>query len=102
MRRALAIDEPSYGTDHPNVARDLNTLAQLLKVTNRLAEAKPLLRRGLEILFHFTRTTGHMHPHLQTGVDNYTGLLAAMGLDEAEILARLGRLHPILPIRKHN
>ena len=34
MRRALAIDEKS-GTEHPNVARDLNNLAQLLKATNR-------------------------------------------------------------------
>ena len=27
MRRALAIDEASFGTDHPNVATDLNNLA---------------------------------------------------------------------------
>ena len=38
-RRALAIDEASYGPDHPNVAIDLNNLAQLLHDTNRLAEA---------------------------------------------------------------
>ena len=30
MRRALAIDEKSFGPDHPNVARDLNNLAVLL------------------------------------------------------------------------
>ncbi len=41
MRRALAIDEQSYGKDHPNVATDLNNLAQLLQTTNRLAEAEP-------------------------------------------------------------
>ena len=29
-RRALAIDEKSYGPDHPDVARDLNNLAGLL------------------------------------------------------------------------
>ena len=44
MRRALAIDEASYGPD-PDVAIDLNNLAQLLKATNRLAEAEPLIRR---------------------------------------------------------
>ena len=27
MRRALAIDEKSYGPEHPNVATDLNNLA---------------------------------------------------------------------------
>ncbi len=36
MKRALAIDEKSYGPDHPDVARDLNNLAQLLQATNRL------------------------------------------------------------------
>ena len=38
MRRALAIDEASYGDAHPKVARDLNNLAQLLQATNRLGE----------------------------------------------------------------
>ena len=49
MRRALAIDERSVGKDHTTVATDLNNLAQLLKDTNRLAEAEPLMRRVLEI-----------------------------------------------------
>jgi tetratricopeptide (TPR) repeat protein len=29
-RRALAIDEQSFGPDHPNVGTDLNNLAALL------------------------------------------------------------------------
>jgi hypothetical protein len=37
MRRALAIDEASFGAEHPDVARDLNSLAQL-KATNRLPD----------------------------------------------------------------
>ena len=49
MRRALKIDETSFGPDHPDVARDLNNLAQLLQTTNRLAEAEPLMRRALAI-----------------------------------------------------
>ena len=49
MRRALAIDEASLGKDHPNVAIDLNNLAQLLQDTNRLGEAEPLMRRALAI-----------------------------------------------------
>ena len=48
-RRALAIDEASYGPDHPDVATDLNNLAVLLRATNRLAEAEPLYRRALAI-----------------------------------------------------
>ena len=49
MRRALAIDENSFGADHPNVATSLNNLATLLQDTNRLAEAEPLMRRALAI-----------------------------------------------------
>ena len=49
MRRALAIDEQSYGPEHPKVATDLNNLAQLLQATNRLEEAEPLMRRALAI-----------------------------------------------------
>ncbi|MEK6260705.1 MAG: tetratricopeptide repeat protein, partial [Planctomycetota bacterium] len=49
MRRALAIDEQSYGAEHPRVVIDLNNLSQLLKATNRLAEAEPLMRRALDI-----------------------------------------------------
>ena len=49
MRRALAIDEKSFGPDHPNVAIRLNNLAQLLQDTDRLDEAEPLMRRALAI-----------------------------------------------------
>jgi len=49
MRRALKIDEDSFGHDHPNVATDLNNLAELLRNTNRLSEAEPLYRRALKI-----------------------------------------------------
>jgi tetratricopeptide (TPR) repeat protein len=48
-RRALAINEKYFGPDHPNVATDLNNLAELLRDTNRLSEAEPLIRRALAI-----------------------------------------------------
>lgn len=44
--RALAIKEASFGPDRPNVAVGLTNLGGLLEVTNRLAEAEPLYRRG--------------------------------------------------------
>ena len=62
MRRALAIDEQSFGPEHPKVAIRLNNLAQLLQDTNRLSEAEPLMRRMVEIFLKFTATTGHPHP----------------------------------------
>jgi len=49
FRRALSIDEQSHRRDHPDVARDLNNLGELLRATNCLTEAEALLRRGLAI-----------------------------------------------------
>jgi tetratricopeptide (TPR) repeat protein len=94
MRRALAIDERSYGPDHPNVAIRLSNLAGLLQATNRLAEAEPLMRRVVEILLNFTRATGHPHPNLQAAVNNYARLLQTMGRSEEQILAALRELAP--------
>ena len=61
MRRALAIDEKSFGPEHPNVAISLNNLAQLLQATNRLAEAEPLMRRALAI---DEKSFGPEHPNV--------------------------------------
>ena len=47
--RALALDEAGLGKDHPNVANNLFSIAQLLQDTERAAEAEPLLRRALAI-----------------------------------------------------
>ena len=53
FRRALAIDEKSFGPEHPAVARDLSNLAGLYYRTNRLAEAETLTRRMVEIFLKF-------------------------------------------------
>jgi hypothetical protein len=85
-RRALAIDEASYGNDHPTVARDLNNLAELLKATNRLAEAEPLMRRSLAIV---DASYGRDHPKVAIRLNNLAGLLKATNrLAEAEPLMR--------------
>jgi tetratricopeptide (TPR) repeat protein len=89
MRRALLIDEQSYGAEHPTVAIRLNNLAQLLEATNRLGEAEPLMRRAVEILLQFKFATGHEHPHFHVVIENYKGLLKAMGRSELEIQAQL-------------
>ena len=94
MRRALAIDEHSFGPDHPDIARDLNNLAQLLKDTSRSAEAEPLTRRMVEIFLKFTRSVGYPHPLLQRAINNYAGLLQAMGRSREQILATLREMAP--------
>ena len=73
MRRALAIDEKSYGPEHPNVAIRLNNLAQLLQATNRLEEAEPLMRRALAI---DEKSYGPEHPDVARDLNNLAQLLA--------------------------
>ncbi len=92
MRRALAIDEKSFGPDHPNVAIRLNNLAALLQATNRLADAEPLMRRHVAIFVEFTHRTGHRHPHLDAAFANYASLLADMGKSQGEIEAACAEL----------
>ncbi|MCX6901612.1 MAG: tetratricopeptide repeat protein, partial [Verrucomicrobia bacterium] len=101
FRRALAIDEQSFGPEHPNVAIDLNNLAQLLKATNRLAEAEPLIRRALAI---DEQSFGPEHPNVAIRLNNLATLLQDTNrLAEAEPLMRrvisifeksLGEDHP--------
>ena len=73
MRRALAIDEASFGPDHPEVAIDLNNLAQLLQATNRLAEAEPLMRRALAI---DEKSFGPDHPNVAIRLNNLAAIAA--------------------------
>jgi tetratricopeptide (TPR) repeat protein len=85
-RRALEIDEASFGDEHPAVARDLNNLAMLLQATNRLQEAEPLMRRALEIdeAIH-----GDEHPDVAIRLNNLGLLLKATNrISEAEPLMR--------------
>jgi hypothetical protein len=89
MRRALEIDEKSYGPDRPDVAIDLNNLAQLLQATNRLPEAEQLFTRSLQILIESTRLTGHMHQNLRTVLSNYLSLTAELVLSQEEIVKRI-------------
>lgn len=86
QRRAIAIDEKSFGLHHPSVARSLNNLARVLKVANRLSEAEPLYRRAVEIDTknfgpHDSRVAGHLNNLAQL-------LKASDRLPEAELLLR--------------
>jgi tetratricopeptide (TPR) repeat protein len=86
MRRALAIDEASFGPDHPRVARDLNNLAQLLQATNRLSDAEPLYRRALAVDEANFRSD---HPNVANDLNNLAQLLQATNrLSDAEPLMR--------------
>ena len=86
MRRALALNEQSFGAKHPDVAINLNNLALLLQATNRLAEAEPLMRRALAINEQFH---GPRHPDVARSLGNLAQVLqATKRLAEAEPLMR--------------
>jgi len=86
MRRALEIDEASFGPEHPEVAADLSNLAMLLQATNRLAEAEPLMRRALAIV---QASFGPHHPNVAIRLSNLALLLQDTNrLAEAEPLMR--------------
>jgi hypothetical protein len=74
------------------VARDLNNLALVLKATNRLTEAAPLMRRHIEIIFASAKSTGHKHPHLRISCGNYLHLLESMGRSDSEIISEFETL----------
>ena len=109
MRRALVIDKASLGEDHPDVATQLNNLAQLLKATNHLSEAEPLMRRALII---DETSLGKDHPKIATRLNNLALLLEATNrLSEAEPLLRralaigessLGKDHPDVATQLNN
>ncbi len=109
LMRALAINEKSYGSEHPDVARALNNLAQLLQDTNRLSEAEPLMKRVVTI---FEKSYGPDHPNVASALSNLAALLQATNrLSEAEPLMNralaideksYGPEHPNVAIRLNN
>ncbi|MGO9024609.1 MAG: tetratricopeptide repeat protein [Beijerinckiaceae bacterium] len=85
-RRAIEIDENTFGPDHPRIATHLGNLALTLKETNRAAEAEPLMRRALAI---DEEEFGPDHPSVATALSNLAALLCATNrLAEAEPLMR--------------
>ena len=76
MRRALKIDEQSFGENHPNVAIDLNNLAELLRNKGAYAGAEPLCRRALAI---WEQVLGKEHPNTAQSLNNLAELLRSKG-----------------------
>ncbi|MEL6567843.1 MAG: tetratricopeptide repeat protein, partial [Pseudomonadota bacterium] len=110
MRRALAIDEASYGPDHPEVATDLNNLAILREEGfGDYEESERLKRRALEI---DVASYGESHPRVAINLNNLAQLLQdTIRLTEAEPLMRralaideasYGPDHPNVAIRLNN
>ncbi len=73
---ALKIDEAVYGTDHPNVARDVNNLGSVLRDLGELTDARAAFERALKILQHFL---GDDHPNTKTVQSNLNSVLEQLG-----------------------
>ena len=58
----------------------------------RVNDGVAMLHRALTIYCKFGATTGYEHPHLQAALENYSKLLQAMGMSDAEVHERLNDL----------
>lgn len=67
-QKALALREQLLGLNHPDVAKDLDTLAALYMAQNKNAEAEPLFRRSSSIL---EAALGPNHPDVATSLCNF-------------------------------
>ena len=109
LRRALLIDEMSFGPQNPRIAVDLNNLAQILQATGRFEEAEAFMRRALAI---DERSFGSAHRNVSRHLSNLAALLKATGRhQEAEPLMRralaidereYGPSHSTVAIRLNN
>jgi tetratricopeptide (TPR) repeat protein len=109
MRRALKIDEASYGPDHAIVAVRLNNLAQLLKAANRLPDAEALMK---QVLSMWEKSLGANNPQVAIALNNLASLYQQTNRNgEAEPLLRralalteagLGSDHPDVAVSLNN
>jgi tetratricopeptide (TPR) repeat protein len=76
VRKALAIDALTIGTDHSDYATHLNHLAIILLAQGRYFEAEPLYRQSLEIS---ASTIGTDHEDYATQLNNHAGVLQELG-----------------------
>ncbi len=78
-KKALKVAEREFGSDHPDVATDLNNLADLYRAQGRHSEAEPLHKRTLAIC---EKALGPEHPDVATVRENIAALHSKMGKPE--------------------
>jgi tetratricopeptide (TPR) repeat protein len=86
--------EKALGPNHPDVAKNLNNLAEVYDAQGQYAQAEPLYKRSLGIL---EKTLGPDHPDVATSLNNLAGLYHATNrAREAEALeTRAARIRAI-------
>ena len=84
LRQTLAAQERSLGPDHPDVAKNLNSLTALYLRQGRFDEAEPLLKRSLAIQ---ERSLGPDNPNVANNLNDLAALYFHQErYDEAEPL----------------
>ncbi len=101
VERSLTLSEQCFGKNHPEVATDLNNLADLYESQGKYAEAEPLYLRSLAIK---EKNLGEDHPSIAISFNNLALLYKTQGkyaeaeplyLRSLEILEKqLGAEHP--------
>ena len=76
FQRALRIDEEAYGSDHPEVATDVNLIGYVLELLGDLKGAKEHYERALKI---GEEAYGANHPKVAIWVNNLGGALQSLG-----------------------
>ena len=79
LRRALKLQEASFGPVHPDVANTLNNLRVVCDILGRPNEAEFLYRRALGIA---RKTLPADHPYIATSLQNLSNLYRAQGKPE--------------------
>jgi CHAT domain-containing protein/Tfp pilus assembly protein PilF len=92
FQRALAGMEELHGSEHPRVARIMNSLANLYRAQGDYSKAEPLYRRALEI---FEKALGIDHPDLVETLKGLAILYRIKG-DIAQSVAYQTRLETII------
>lgn len=109
LRKILDFAETWFGSDHPIVATNLNSLAVHLRDQGKYSEAEPLFRRALDLR---ETNLGKDHPDVATSLNDLALLLQAQSkYAEAEPLinraldiyeAKIGKNHPDLVLVLYN
>jgi len=76
FKRALTIDETTFGPDHHNVARDVNNLGSVLKDSGDLVGARAAFERALATWKRFLPPE---HPHIRIARENLARVKREIG-----------------------
>src|SRR5947207_2002972 len=75
-KRAAAIDEKTFGPDHPNVGMSLFTLALVEENLGNYSAAESLYRRALAV---YEKAFGPENPRVKATREELVGVLRKMG-----------------------